>query len=131
MAMKRAERDEWVAALRSGEYQQGVRRLDHDGKQCCLGVKCLLDIAATRNGVVRRISPGRVNTFEFGYFDNLINVFTYSVSMPMNQILYLWGITEDEATQLALLNDGNAAGAKMLSFAEIAQWIEDNIEVVD
>lgn len=30
----------WVAALRSGEYKQGRRFLNCNGRQCCLGVAC-------------------------------------------------------------------------------------------
>jgi len=32
--------DDWVAALRSGEYRQGTRHLYHDGSYCVLGVLC-------------------------------------------------------------------------------------------
>jgi hypothetical protein len=44
-------RDRWLAALRSGEYEQGQNRLkyrDHDGvvRHCCLGVLC--DVADPR-----------------------------------------------------------------------------------
>jgi hypothetical protein len=39
-------RAKWVAALRSGEYQQGSERLHRDGRFCCLGVAC--DILAKR-----------------------------------------------------------------------------------
>lgn len=38
----------WVEALRSGEYEQGKRRLCRDGKHCCLGVACEV---AIKNGV--------------------------------------------------------------------------------
>lgn len=31
---------QWVAALRSGEYQQGVQVLRKEDKFCCLGVLC-------------------------------------------------------------------------------------------
>lgn len=31
---------EWVAALRSGEYKQGINLLRQDDKFCCLGVLC-------------------------------------------------------------------------------------------
>lgn len=31
---------DWLAALRSGEYKQGIGRLRQDGKFCCLGVLC-------------------------------------------------------------------------------------------
>jgi hypothetical protein len=40
---------QWVAALRSGEFEQGKGTLKRDGKFCCLGVLCEL---AARAGVV-------------------------------------------------------------------------------
>ena len=33
-------KEKWVAALRSGEYEQGTSALLRDGKYCCLGVLC-------------------------------------------------------------------------------------------
>jgi hypothetical protein len=51
---QKANRDKWVAALRSGEFKQAKEVLytepDADGKQsyCCLGVACVL---AIREGV--------------------------------------------------------------------------------
>jgi len=33
-------RQQWVAALRSGKYQQGEKRLRTNDKFCCLGVAC-------------------------------------------------------------------------------------------
>lgn len=36
----------WVAALRSGEYEQGTEYLSRDGKFCCLGVLCDLAVKA-------------------------------------------------------------------------------------
>ena len=33
-------REKWVAALRSGRYEQGTRYLNADGALCCLGVAC-------------------------------------------------------------------------------------------
>lgn len=52
--MHKAIRDRWVAALRSGEYEQGVGALsyvdtDEKRKWCCLGVLCDL---AQKDGVV-------------------------------------------------------------------------------
>ncbi|TGP34041.1 MULTISPECIES: hypothetical protein [unclassified Mesorhizobium] len=32
----------WVQALRSGEYEQGRKRLHLDSRYCCLGVACVL-----------------------------------------------------------------------------------------
>lgn len=39
----------WVAALRSGEFEQGKDYLCEDGKYCCLGV---LSELAVRDGVI-------------------------------------------------------------------------------
>lgn len=40
-------RKKWIAALRSGEYEQGVEYLCSDGKYCCLGVLCSVYEAET------------------------------------------------------------------------------------
>lgn len=56
-------KNQWTAALRSGEYRQGVHRLvtesmNGDKKYCCLGVLC--EIAADA-GVIERsvgVKPG-------------------------------------------------------------------------
>lgn len=32
----------WVAALRSGEFEQGAKYFAKDGKYCCLGVACMI-----------------------------------------------------------------------------------------
>ena len=37
----------WLAALRSGEYKQGVGSLNKDGNMCCLGVLCDLHSKTT------------------------------------------------------------------------------------
>jgi hypothetical protein len=42
--MKPEIKEQWVAALRSGEYQQGSGKLNKDSMFCCLGVLC--DIAS-------------------------------------------------------------------------------------
>jgi hypothetical protein len=38
----------WVAALRSGEYEQGKGKLNQGGAMCCLGVLC--DLHARETG---------------------------------------------------------------------------------
>lgn len=43
--MNKAIKEDWLEALRSGEYLQGYEYLDRQGGQCCLGVLCdILDI---------------------------------------------------------------------------------------
>lgn len=44
MAMDPAIKAEWVAALRSGRYQQGMGSLERRGAYCCLGVLCELGV---------------------------------------------------------------------------------------
>ena len=49
--MKQEIKQQWITALRSGNYPQGrgyLRRIDDDGKEgyCCLGVLCELAVNA-------------------------------------------------------------------------------------
>jgi hypothetical protein len=48
--LKPEVREKWVAALRSGEYTQGTRALNRDGKFCCLGILCDLYHKETGQG---------------------------------------------------------------------------------
>jgi hypothetical protein len=41
----------WIDALRSGKYKKGRKRLESNGKFCCLGVLCFL---ASERGVIKR-----------------------------------------------------------------------------
>ena len=38
--MKQKIKALWVAALRSGDYEQGIGQLRNENKFCCLGVLC-------------------------------------------------------------------------------------------
>lgn len=54
--MDAAIKQEWVTALRSGEYEQGNTVLrSHDNKFCCLGVLC--DIYGKHKGVTWSDNP--------------------------------------------------------------------------
>lgn len=45
--MNKEVKDQWVTALRSGEYEQGRSQLQtSDGKFCCLGVLCEVAVKA-------------------------------------------------------------------------------------
>lgn len=128
--MNQTEKDEWIAALRSGEFRQGQSWLDADGRQCCLGVKCILDVRANRHGIVQENSPHPLhppNTIAYGYRDKFSIVHSTS-SLPLEYIYHKWGLTEDQMHKLAELNDGDDS-SPALTFVEIAQWIDDNIPV--
>lgn len=65
--MKQEIKNQWVAALRSGEYKQtdGTlhRTAGDDEGYCCLGVLC--DIAV-KAGVIRSLNEGSREVFETG-----------------------------------------------------------------
>lgn len=60
MPMNPKIKQEWIAALRSGEYKQGQKTLSSDGKHCCLGVLCEL---AVKQGVLTKEFSGGTTWF--------------------------------------------------------------------
>lgn len=85
----------WVEALRSGEYQQGRRRLRTGGAYCCLGV--LADLVAPN-------AWGKSGGYEC--WKGLV------VTLPRELV------PERIQEQATWLNDKGA------TFTEIADWIE-------
>ncbi len=105
---------QWVEALRSGEYTQGIGRLEsHDGKFCCWGVLCDLAVKA---GVVERF-PGERITYGRGYFRGEL--------LPPDTVADWAGIDVDAQAviggELEALHRHNDTRA---SFAQIADAIE-------
>lgn len=142
MAMKRKDRDDWVAALRSGRYKKGTGRLcqwvdgpgiDEESVEacewCCLGV--LADVVAVfdwefseqsaRYGVPRSLEGYRHKPVDFSMYGTEV------------------GLTKDQLNFLAALNDGtmftNSIGTVSAqtnaTFVQIADWIERNVRTVD
>ncbi len=144
--MKRAERDEWVRALRSGEYPQATGYLmtvigqTDTGEDkfgfCCLGVKCDLDVKAGRYGIVAQ-RPEYLHKFKFAIDPPKEASASWSGSwhdaMPGSAIVAAWGITQEIADKLANMNDGENDHREggPLTFAQIADWIEENVPVED
>lgn len=112
-------KENWVAALESGDYEQGVSLLAYeDGesmKYCCLGVLCELAVEA---GVAIKRKVG--NTVTYG--DN-----EYDATLP--PVVMFWAGIEQEEGQftdrlgdnkyLAALNDDG------MPFTEIAGIIRE------
>lgn len=118
--MKRAERDEWVAELRSGRRAQGFGALlDNEERECCLGVKCSLDVEAERYRLMRGYYP---HSEEYFYF--IKHQPHKMIGMPDEDLLTAWGLPEGQAYHLASLNDSEGK-----TFKEIADWIENNVLV--
>jgi hypothetical protein len=109
-------KSKWVAALRSNEYTQirgKLRSQDNPSGMCAIGVLC-------------HISPEVVKFTSAGCPvapDGSTDVGKF---LPTHLVLEAHGISPDNThtirAQIVLLND-----AKMKSFPEIANWIEENL----
>ena len=116
--------EKWVAALRSGEYKQGIGCLQSEDGFCCLGVAC--DVFAKETGVGKWVKcPDGAFVFKITRKSEDIrlpdevaawlNMKTHIGALSMNVCESLDGC---ECCSLADLNDHGK------SFAEIADAIE-------
>lgn len=107
--MKRKSRDEWCAALRSGDYAQGKEllcRVDANGEAyyCCLGVAAELELGE---------NAWRTSIYDHGH-----------LTVEGSDCIYSpWGAPDETTLRLMGMNDDGK------TFAEIADWIEQNVEV--
>lgn len=117
--MKEEIKEKWVAALRSGDYQQGTGYLHRtDGGQdqyCCLGVLCELAIADGIPVDVHKVPTG--GYYQYGGKDSFL---------PREVIAWagMEGNDDPEVHEdgsLSILNDTGH------SFAKIADLIEENL----
>jgi hypothetical protein len=106
--MKKELKDRWVAALRSGEYRQGVNALKYSPenaqpKYCCLGV--LAELAEPSS----LVTVGGLSDFHG------------SVSfLRCSESDYLY-LSKEIQHKLSVKND------RGLDFTKIADWIEKNV----
>lgn len=118
-------KQEWIAALRSGEFTQGKGSLNLDNKYCCLGVACEL---AARAGIVsdRIIVRHPVTNSVFVRYDGEAEY------LPRSVRIWLFGSddiqlrnpiieTKSQSPSLASLNDSG------VSFSKIANYIEEQL----
>lgn len=103
----------WLAALRSGEREQGKGYLNVSGKFCCLGVLCEV---AIESGV--EVEKGEYRSVY--YYDG-------RSSYPPKAV-YEWSGLGGHTTangpdmSLSVMNDSEDK-----TFSEIADWIEENL----
>jgi hypothetical protein len=107
MMMKPSDKKAWVAALRSGEYEQGRRSLCKYDKYCCLGVAydvlCVGDWQQAGDGW--GVARGESLLPSLGLLpDSVAN------KLGLGHVQH----------QLADLNDSGRG------FGHIAKWIEEN-----
>lgn len=115
-------KSKWVVALRSGEYRQGddgqlaeLRRDETDIAYCCLGVLgAVCGVSAER--MDGKAELGEIDLDDLlGPWSERGNAISFSVSDPNSHVTM--------QRKLAAMNDGGVA------FAEIADWIEQNVTV--
>ena len=97
---------QWLAALRSGDYQQGKSLLHYEDRFCCLGVLC--DLYAKDTG----------NTWES---DGLVCNMHGSGGILSPQVQEWAGLKHLNSMDLAGRNDNGA------TFEELAELIEENL----
>lgn len=107
----------WVAALRSGKYQQGKNYLALEGKFCCLGVLCEL---ALKHGIITTHFNSENGT---GYYEGKHSSLPNSVSAWL-------GVDKEIESVMVFDEDGdeqdviNLNDSKGYTFAMIADAIE-------
>lgn len=120
--MNSAIKAQWLAALRSGEYEQGQHKLRDGNAMCCLGVLC--DIAA-------KAGIGAWNEEEFIINDGN-DIGEVDFKLPPAAVQH-WAeldapnplIEKENELRLALFNDGSIQyRLRPHTFAEIADLIE-------
>lgn len=99
----------WLAALRSGEYEQGVYELRRESKYCCLGVAC----EVFGPGLILH-DTGLISEPEYVASDTGSSTHWYGTA----QLAQL-----DVMTRAIALNDSGK------SFSEIADFLEVNLPV--
>jgi hypothetical protein len=104
-------KQKWLAALRSGQYEQGrcALRTDEGGQRryCCLGVLCdLIDPTKWLIG-----APGSPVAYQHDT----------STGLPSPEVAELAGLSSAQLRELAHMNDAARA-----NFRQIANWIEEH-----
>lgn len=103
-------KEKWVAALRSGQYQQAQGMLRLDDKFCCLGVLC--DVAGADNAAAGgRWTPTGCYTYQ-GESEEAV--------LP-DGLRFRLGLSPDDEIALFNMNDDG------VSFEDIADFIEANL----
>jgi hypothetical protein len=103
--MKQGLKKKWVAALRSGEYKQGIGELYvKDNSYCCLGVLCR--VAGMTNSQIEKIT--------------VIDEEEETNYLLSPELLKKFGLTEKQQKGAARMNDNQR------DFNYIAKHIERN-----
>lgn len=113
--MKKEVADKWVAALRSGKYQQTQGYLRDSDGFCCLGVLCDIFAKDLETEWQGHLAGHRYDFLGQGFH------------LP-TEVYEIADLTVDTCSNLQEMNDGDSRARKAHSFNEIADYIEKNWE---
>jgi hypothetical protein len=121
--MKRKLRDEWCKRLRSGKWIQTQEALHREYKgehsYCCLGVFC--DVMGEKWNVSAIDSEFEEKLYAIRYNEDASLPYTTVLTEDLNNLIN--GDYGHYTSELIKMNDNGS------TFAEIADWIEENIPV--
>lgn len=113
--------EEWVLALRSGQFTQTAGRLrSRAGGNCCLGVACEI------KNISRSYLPTTVEEKGYGYdFPNSVGGKDFVWAFPPNEwMLDQYGLTHEDLVSLSTINDGWADFNDIANILEL--WAKDD-----
>jgi hypothetical protein len=110
--------EKWLKALRSGDYEQGTNALykEKTNGYCCLGVACRIEYPLH----YLLGSDGRYA----GVIEKSLHQLKFNLKKIPKELIGGNLITNRLVNRLTRLNDDDKS-----SFKEIADWIEDNVEL--
>ena len=115
--MDKDVKQQWLTALRSGEYKQCIGELKNSsGEHCCLGV--LLESQGWEFSPIKSSRPEPHVCYYYspeGFANNEENELSENT-------MYEFGLTRPQEVHLINLNDD-----KGWSFKLISKWIEDHL----
>jgi hypothetical protein len=119
------KKEEWIEALRSGEYRQGTDHLYNSGAYCCLGVLCRIAGAAfnEERTVYRHNDDGEIYPSTADTTVYISEELWAEDGEFTDRMREHFGLGESVHSKLIEMNDGRK-DIPQKSFAEIADWIE-------
>lgn len=130
--MKPKIKEQWVAALRSGDYKQGkaalrvLKKKDNEVRYCCLGVLC--DVLGRKWYEAEEWDQTTDKEIAYAVKSGIEK---NSADLP-ESILNRVGLNVDQMNELIQMNDGgfdyySHKNIKAKKFPKIADWIEKNL----
>lgn len=122
--MNQVIRQKWVAALRSGKYQQTTQKLKNHGTNnfCCLGVLCDIHRKIVLKKGVDKVWKHSPNLPHKDLYNDEGSILPYNVQKWAGLKSYNGPFDKEDGTRTCLSEQND----KGLTFSEIADIIEKN-----